>query len=93
MSEAPCPLWALYPAKGGTLGPELWGLEIPAKCSLGGSAIPGRAQPLSSPYPPTSFHLEAEKEEEKAAESEVSEGAAVGELKQRKVCRWGFTPD
>ena len=67
--QKPLPPRTLCPAKGGAPGPELWGLEIPAKVSRGaltqGPATPSGAVPLSSPLPPFSSHLGAEKKEEK----------------------------
>lgn len=74
-AETPAPL-GCCPAKGNAPGPELWGLEIPAKVSWGalsqGPATPGGARPLSSSLPPFSSHLGAEKKEEKVRKRQLS---------------------
>lgn len=99
-SEVPCPLRTLCPAKGGALDPSsgAWRFQQRAPRELSPKGHAHLVGPSLSAAPtPISSHFGAEKKEEKVRKRQLSSRLlrkpAVGELKQRKVCRWGFSPD
>lgn len=83
------------PAKGGTPGPELWGLGDSRKGLLGSShsraSHTWRSRASEQPPPPFSFHLGAEKKEEKVRKRQLSTSRSGRTETAEGVQMWIFS--